>query len=209
MRNVSFIPQKKYPGSLPAGKSLVEVDEGEAITDIIDLDLLDRLVTGLLAHIQGLHVGLDVLLAGQLQHALHLGAGADMARGHAAAVGHKGHGVELGEGFVGQADVVEDAVDGERGHVFGQVEGVRHVGGVEDEVKGKRPRFRPVLVLRADEPLGPQRERFVLFVRAVRDRVRFRSQGRRPQKTEVPETATSRLEKHKWWKNLGCCGHWR
>ena len=86
---------------------------------------------------------------------------------NAAAVGHEGLRLELGQRFVGQADLVEWSIDFADGQVFGDVEGVRHVGGIEHEVEIEGEWFRPVLVLVADEVLCTELEGVVFLVRRV------------------------------------------
>ena len=87
---------------------------------------------------------------------------------------------------------MELAVHRQRAHVLLQVELVRHVGGVEDEVEGERPRFRPVFVFRADELLGAQGQRVFLLFRCVRNGVDFGAQGGGPEEAEVAESATKK-----------------
>lgn len=88
---------------------------------------------------------------------------------------------DLRQGLVRQADVVEDAVDGEGAHVVGQVELVRHVRRVEDEVECEGPFFGPVFVLRADEFFGAEFEGVFFFVGRVRDGVGFGAEGAGPK----------------------------
>ena len=62
---------------------------------------------------------------------------------------------------------MEIAVDVERGHVLLDVEGVGHVGGVEDEVEGEGVGFGPVLVGGDDELFGTELQGVVLLPGAV------------------------------------------
>lgn len=174
---------------LPLRKRLIEIDERKAIPDLILLDPLHRLFTPLLTDIDRLNHRLNTLLTRQLQHGQHLRPTADVAATDSGAVGRKVLRHHLRQGFVGEADVVEGAVDGEGAHVVGQVEFVRHVGGVEDEVEGEGPFFGPVLVGGADELFGAQFERVVFFAGRVRESVGFGAEGVGPEEAEVPEAA--------------------
>lgn len=87
---------------------------------------------------------------------------------------------------------MEDAVDGEGAHVIRQVEFVRHVRRIEDEVKGEGPFLRPVFALRADEFFGPEFQRVFFLAGRVRHGVGFGTEGVGPEETEVAETAAVR-----------------
>ena len=63
---------------------------------------------------------------------------------------------------------MELAVDVDGGEVLLDVEGVRHVGGVEDEVEGEGVGFGPVVGVRGDEVRGTEGESVGFFVRGVR-----------------------------------------
>ena len=84
---------------------------------------------------------------------------------------------------------MEGAVDGEGAHEFREVEFVRHVCGVEDEVEGEGPFLIPVFVFRADEFFGAELQGVVFLVGCVRDGVGFGAEGIGPEETEVAETA--------------------
>ena len=58
---------------------------------------------------------------------------------------------------------MEFPVDVERGDVFLDVEGVCHVRGVEDEIKGEGPGFGPVFFRRDDELFGAHFQRVVFL----------------------------------------------
>lgn len=73
---------------------------------------------------------------------------------------------------------MEGAVDNKCGHIFGQIECMGHVGGVEDEVKGKSPGLGPLFVLGADELLGAEGEGVVAFGGCVRDCIGFGAERR-------------------------------
>jgi len=104
--------------------------------------------------------------------------------------------LDLRQWLVWQTDIVECAVDVEGGHVFLQVEGVGHVGAVEDEVEGKCPWLGPVLVLSADKLLSAEFEGVFFLVGAVGDGVGLGAEGIGPEKTEVSEpTAVWESEK--------------
>lgn len=112
-----------------------------------------------------------------------------MASANTAPVGGKVLRLQRGQGLVGEADVVEGAVDGEGGDVVFQGEGVRHVGGVEDEVEGEGPWFGPVGVGGGDKFFGAEGEGVGLLRRAVGDGVGFGAEGAGPQEAEVAEAA--------------------
>lgn len=99
----------------------------------------------------------------------------------------------LRQGLVWQTDVVEFAIDVERGHVFLDVEGVRHVSGVENEVKFEGPGFRPVFFAGDDEFFGAHGESVVLFAGAVGKSVDFSAEGFGPEDAEVAEAAAGRI----------------
>lgn len=90
-----------------------------------------------------------------------------MASADIASVRSKVLGLERGQGLVGQADVVEGAVDGEGGEVVLQGKGVGHVCCVEDEVEGEGPCFGPVFVGGGDEFFGAEGEGVGFFRGAV------------------------------------------
>lgn len=70
-----------------------------------------------------------------------------------------------------------------------------HVGGVEDEVKGKSPGLGPLFVLGADELLGAEGEGVVAFGGCVRDCIGFGAERRWPEKREVAEATTGNGER--------------
>ena len=80
---------------------------------------------------------------------------------------------------------MEFPVDVEGGHVLLDVELVSHVGGVEDEVEGVGPGFRPVLVSGANEFLGTEFEGVVLLSGAVREGVDLGTERRCPEQSEM------------------------
>ena len=155
------------------------------------MDPLHRLLAPLLTNPDRLDHRPDILLAGQLQHGQHLRPAADMAAADGGAVGREILRPQRPQRLVGQADVVEGAVDGERAHVFRQVERVRHVGGVEDEVEGEGPFRGPALLRREDECLGAQLQGVGFFVGRVREGVRFGAEGAGPEESEVAEAAAA------------------
>ena len=177
---------------LSTREGLVVACQGEPVSHVVDLDLLHGLLAACLADIEGLDDRLEVLLTCELQHLQHLGPASDMAATNLASVGRKVLRHHLGQWLVGQTDVVELAVHCEGRHVLRQVEGVRHIGTVEDEVKREGPRFRPLLFVGANELLGAQCKGVFLLVWAMRDCVGFRTQGIGPDNTEVAESTTNR-----------------
>ena len=109
----------------------------------------------------------------------------------------------LGEGFVGEADVVEFAVDVEGGHVFLEVEGVGHVSGVEDEVEFEGVGFEPVFRRGDDEFFGAQFFGVGFFAGGVGKGVDFGAEGFGPEDAEVPETAAGEKVLEDVWRRLG------
>ena len=85
---------------------------------------------------------------------------------------------------------MEGSVDGERGHIFLQVELVRHVGTVEDEVEGKGPGFGPVFGASVDEFFGAKGFGIFFFGGGVGEGIDFGAQGGGPEDAKVAETAT-------------------
>ena len=98
------------------------------------------------------------------------------------------------EGFIGKADVVEFAVDVEGGHVFLQVEGVGHVGGVEDEVEFEGVGFGPVFFGGEDEFFGAHLFGVGFFAGGVGHGGDFGAEGFGPHDAEVAESAAGGLE---------------
>ena len=90
-----------------------------------------------------------------------------------------------GQGLVGEADVVEFAVDVDGGEVLLDVEGVGHVGGVEDEVEGEGVGFGPFLGVVGDEFFGAEFEGVGFFVRGVGYYGDFGAEGGGPEDGEV------------------------
>lgn len=122
-------------------------------------------------------------------------------------VGHELLRLQVGDWLVRQADLVELAVDLERGEVAVQVERVGHVGRVEHKVELERQRFGPVLVARHDELLGPEFERVRFFVGRVRDHRHVGAEGVGPQHGEVAESAEPDYGDVFSWS--GACPHER
>ena len=84
---------------------------------------------------------------------------------------------------------MELAIHVQGGHVILDVEGVGHVGGVEDVVEGESPILVPVLGLGGDELLGTKFERVGFLAGGVRDGVDFGAEGGGPEDGEVAESA--------------------
>lgn len=112
-----------------------------------------------------------------------------MRRADGGAVGHEALGLELRQRLVGQADLVEGGVDVADGQVLGDVEGVRHVGGVEDKVELERQRLLPALLVVEHELFGAQLHGVVLLARRVRDHRDLGAESRGPEDGKVPEAA--------------------
>ena len=97
-----------------------------------------------------------------------------------------------GERLVGKSDVVEFAIDVECGHVFLEVEGVRHVCGIEDEVKFEGVGFGPVFLRGNDEFLGAHLFGIGFFAGGVGKDVDLGAEGIGPKDAEVAETAAGK-----------------
>lgn len=95
----------------------------------------------------------------------------------------------LGQRLIRQSDVMELTVHIQGGYVILDVEGVGHVGGVEDVVEGEGPVLVPVLGLGGDELLGAEFERIGFLARGVRDGINFGTEGGGPEDGEVAESA--------------------
>ena len=109
----------------------------------------------------------------------------------------------LGERLVGEADVVEFAVDVEGGHVFLEVEGVGHVCGVEDEVEFEGVGFEPVFLGGDDEFFGAHLFGIGFFAGGVGKGVDFGAEGFGPEDAEVAETAAGEKVLVGIWRRLG------
>ena len=179
-----------YAAALRAlAENLVEVCEGKPVADVVVLvDTLNSLLATLLTDVDGLDPALDVLLRGDLQHLLHLGAVTDMRCAHVAAVGSEGLSGHGGERVVREANHVEGTVDLKDGEVFRQVELVCGIGGVDDEVKLEFVVVGPALLVGDDEVLSTHLERILLLASGVGDDGSFSAEGNRPQDTEVTKT---------------------
>lgn len=97
------------------------------------------------------------------------------------------------QGFIRQTNVVEVAVHIESGHVFLDVEFVRHVGGIEDEVEFEGVGFGPVFSRGDDEFAGAHFKGVVFFGGGVREGVDFGAEGFGPEDAEVAEAAAERV----------------
>jgi hypothetical protein len=169
-------------------EDLVKVDKGEAVLDVALVKTLKGSLATLLADVDGLDPGLDVLLRGEFEHGLHLGAVTDVRGTNRAAVtgellGHKG-----GDGLVTEADHVELTPDLEGAEVVVEVELVNGVGGVDDKVESEFVRLVPALLLGADELLSTHLKSILLLVGRVGDGVDLSTEGLGPQKSEVAKT---------------------
>ena len=86
---------------------------------------------------------------------------------------------------------MKSAVDRERGHVFLQVEGVRHVGAVENEVKGEGKGLSPIFGAGVDEVFGTQSFGILFFARGVGQGVNLSAHGGGPEDTEMAKATTT------------------
>ena len=109
----------------------------------------------------------------------------------------------FGEGFVGEADVVEFAVDVEGGHVFLEVEGMGHVCSVEDEVEFEGVGFVPVFFGGDDEFFGAHLFGVGFFAGGVGEGIDFGAEGFGPEDAEVAETAAGKKILVGVWRRLG------
>lgn len=96
-----------------------------------------------------------------------------------------------GEGLVAKADAVELAHDLEGRVVGGEVELVRGVGAVKDEIEGVGVRLGPVVLVGVDELFCAQLKRVVLLGGRVREGVDFGPESLCPHDGEVTETTDS------------------
>lgn len=172
-------------------EDLVKVDKGEAVLDVTLLKTLKGSLATLLADIDGLDPRLDVLLRGELEHGLHLGAVTDVRGTDRAAVAGELLSHEGGDGLVTEADHVELTPDLEGAEVVVEVELVNGVGSVDDKVESKLVRLVPALLLGADELLGTHLESILLLVRRVRDSVDLSTESLGPQESEVTKTTNT------------------
>ena len=85
---------------------------------------------------------------------------------------------------------MEFAIDVEGGHVFLDVEGVGHVGSIEDEVEFEGPGRGPVLLAGDNEFLGSHLLGVGFLARAVGEGVDFGAKGFRPENTEMAKATT-------------------
>ena len=108
----------------------------------------------------------------------------------------------LGERLVGKSDVVEFAIDVEGGHVFLEVEGVGHVGGIEDEVEFEGVGFGPVFLRGDDEFFGAHLFGIGFFTRGVGKGVDLGAEGLGPEDAEVAETAAGEKVSVGVWRRL-------
>jgi len=153
---------------VPLGpKDLVVACQCESVPDIVLLDSLHSLRASLLADIKRLNERFDILLAGQLEHGKHLRSATDVAASHLGSIGSEVLSHHGGKWLVWQTNVVELAIDVQRGHVLLDVEGVGHVCGVEDEIKFESILLGPVLLACNDEFFGAQLQGIVFLVRGV------------------------------------------
>ena len=171
-------------------KDLVVPSEGKTVPDIVLLDSLHSLGAALLADVDRLDKWLDILLACQLQHGDHLWSIPNMASAHLRSIGCEILRHHRGQGLVGQADIVEFAVDVKGGHVFLDIEGVGHVSRIEDEIEFEGPFLSPVLFPCDDEFFSAHFQSIVLLARRVRKGVDFSAKGFGPENTKVTESTT-------------------
>ena len=112
-----------------------------------------------------------------------------MASAHFSSVGSEILRHHLRKRFVGEADVVEFAVDVEGGHVFLDVEGMGHVCGIEDEVEFEGPGLGPVFLGGDDEFFGAHLFGIGFFAGGVGKGVDLSAEGFGPEDAEVAKTA--------------------
>jgi len=176
----------------PLAEDLVEASKGEPVLDVVVLvHAFDCLLDALFAELDLLYPTLDVLLGCKLEHLLHLGPVSDVGRAHVAAVGCEDLGGHGRERVVREADHVEGTVDLEDGEVFGEIELVSSISGIDDEVELELPWLSPALVLGDDEVLSTHLHRVLLLVGRVRDDVGVGAHGYGPKDTEVTKSSKS------------------
>ena len=75
--------------------------------------------------------------------------------------------LQLREWLVREADVMEGTVNSQCTHILSHVEAVGRIGGIQDEVEGKGPILRPILLVGSDKLLGTKFLCIVFFVGAM------------------------------------------
>lgn len=153
--------------SLLARESFVKVDECEPITNIIGLHLLHSLLATVLSNIKGLNIRLDTLLACQFQHFQYFRSRSNVACSDLCSVGSKILCFHWGQWLIRKPDIMEGSIDSQGRHIFCKVEGMCHVGSVQDEIEGKCPGFGPVFVFGTNELFSAKSECVFLFAGAM------------------------------------------
>lgn len=85
---------------------------------------------------------------------------------------------------------MEGSVDSQGGHIFCEIEGVRHVGSIQDEIEGECPGLSPIFVFSTNELFSAKCERVFLFVRTMRDCIGFSTEGRGPEESKMTKATT-------------------
>lgn len=174
---------------LPIPKNFIIPHKRHPVPHIIPLHLLHCLLAPLLPQLNRLNHRLYPLLARQLQHLQTLLPAPDMTAPNLAPVRREVKPLQLRQRLVRQSHVVELAVDFERREVFRQVELVRHVRRVEDQVEFKRQRLGPIFGPRVHEMVGPQLARVGFFRLRVAQGVDFGAEGVCEEEGKVTEAA--------------------
>lgn len=170
-------------------KNLVKPRQRQAVANFTILDPLHSLSAPLLGNVNGIYPRLDALFGRQLQQGIHLAVVTEATPRQLWRVESESLGPQLGQRLVRQTDHVELAADLEGGKVGRDVEFVKHVGAVEDKVKGQGPVVLPVLLARDDGLEGAQLQTVVDLGSGVREGVRLGSEGDGPLDAEVAEPA--------------------
>lgn len=85
---------------------------------------------------------------------------------------------------------MEGSIDSQGGHIFLEVEGVRHVGSIQNEIECECPGFGPIFAFGTNELFSAKSERVFFFVGTMRECVSFSTEGRGPEESKVTETTT-------------------
>ena len=87
---------------------------------------------------------------------------------------------------------MESSIDSQGGHVFREIEGVRHVCGIQDKIEGECPWFCPIFVFGTNELFSAKSERVFFFLGTMRECIGFSTEGRGPKEGKMAETATKK-----------------
>ena len=171
------------------GEGLVKVRETEPVLHLVLADSLNSFSAALLTDRDLLNHRMQTLLARELQHCQHLWSAANMASTNTAAIAHELLCLQGWQSLIGQTDLVELRVDVADGHVILEVEGVCHIGAVEDEVELEGEWLGPVVLGGEDEVLCAQLHGILFLGWRVGDDGDFGTECRCPHDGKVTQAA--------------------